>query len=95
LVRTDNRAIYWKEKFIGRLSKYFAHKVREKLNNDGHNDYTSLTYGEINAIKHIWLNLCNDLRLTSQLKKDMKYAKQELRSFCEQYGFSPFDSAIY
>jgi hypothetical protein len=54
LIKTDNRAPYWKEKFIGGLPKYFAHKVREKLNNDGHNDYTSLTYGEIiNAIKHI------------------------------------------
>jgi hypothetical protein len=90
LIRTDNRALYWKEKFIGGLPKYFAHKVREKLNNDGHNDYTNLTYGEIiNAIKHIGLNLCNDIRLTNQLKKDMKYAKQELGSFCEQYGFPP------
>jgi hypothetical protein len=88
LIRTDNRAPYWKEKFIGGLPKYFAHKVREKLNNDGHNDYTSLTYGEIiNVIKHVGLNLCNDLRLTNQLKNDMKYAKQELGSFCEQYGF--------
>jgi hypothetical protein len=30
-----------------------------------------------------------DLRLTNQLKKDMKYAKEELGSFCEQYGFPP------
>jgi predicted DNA-binding protein YlxM (UPF0122 family) len=29
LVRTDNRAPYWKEKFIGGLPKYFAHKVRK------------------------------------------------------------------
>jgi hypothetical protein len=66
-------------KFIGGLSKYFAQKVREKLNNDGHNDYTTLTYGEIiNAIKKIGLNLCNDIRLTHQLKKEKKYAKQEL-----------------
>jgi len=72
LVRTDNRAPYWREKFIGGLLKYYAHNVREKLNNDGHNDYTSLTYGEIiNAIKHIGLNMCNDLRLTHQLKKNM------------------------
>jgi hypothetical protein len=80
LVRIDNRAHYWKEKFIGGLSKYFAHKIRKKkLNNDGHNDYTSLTYGEIiNAIKHIGLNLYNDLRLTHQLKNYMKYVKQEL-----------------
>lgn len=78
----NNRAPYWKEKFIGGLSKYFAHKVREKLNNDGYNDYSSLTYGEIiNAIKHIRLNLCNDLRLTHQLKKDMKSANQELGFF--------------
>lgn len=33
--------------------------------------------------------MCNDLRLTNQLKKDMKYAKQELGFFCKQYGFPP------
>jgi hypothetical protein len=32
----------------------------------------------INPLKHIGLNLCNDLRLTHQLKRDMEYAKQEL-----------------
>jgi hypothetical protein len=65
-----------KKKFIGGLPKYFSHKVRKKLNNDGHNDYRSPTHEEIiNAIKRIGLNLCNDLRLTHQLKKDMKYAK--------------------
>jgi len=45
LVRTDNRTLYWKENLLEGLPKYFAHKVREKLNNDVHNDYTSLTYG--------------------------------------------------
>jgi hypothetical protein len=38
----------------------------------------SLTYEKIiNALKHIELNLCMiyDLRLTNQLKKDMKYVK--------------------
>jgi hypothetical protein len=32
-------------------------------------------------LKHIGLKLFNDSRLTNQLKKNKKYAKQELRSF--------------
>jgi hypothetical protein len=43
----------------------------------------SLTYERIiNALKHIELNLCNDSRLTNQLKNDKKYAK-------DQNDFSP------
>jgi hypothetical protein len=33
--------------------------------------------------------LCNNLRITNQLKNDKKHAKQELRSFYEQYSFPP------
>jgi hypothetical protein len=57
----NNRTPYWKEKFIRGLPNYFAHKVRKKLNNNGHNNYGEF----INIIKHIELNLCNDLRLTN------------------------------
>jgi hypothetical protein len=65
----DNKAPYWKERFID----YFAHKIKEKFNNC-HNDYISLTYRRIiNAIK---LNL---LRLTNHFK-DKKYDKKELDS---------------
>jgi hypothetical protein len=69
LIRMDNKAPYWKERFID----YFAHKIKEKFNNC-HNDYISLTYRRIiNAIK---LNL---LRLTNHFK-DKKYDKKELDS---------------
>jgi hypothetical protein len=48
LIRMDNRAPYWKQKFID----YFAHKVKEKFN-ICHNNYTSLTYEKIiNTLKH-------------------------------------------
>jgi hypothetical protein len=72
-------------KIYRRIIQLFCRKVKEKLlNNDGHNNYT---YREIiDAIKHIGLDLCNDLRLTNQLK-DVRYIKQELGSFCEQYSF--------
>lgn len=33
--------------------------------------------------------LYNDLRLKNQIEKDKKYAKKELGTFCEQYGFDP------
>jgi hypothetical protein len=61
LIRMNNRALYWKEKFIRGLSNYFTHKVRKKLNNNDNNNYGEF----INTIKHIKLNLRNDLRLTN------------------------------
>jgi hypothetical protein len=59
LIRSDKSQPYWKEFFFGGLPKYFAYKVREKLIQDGHNDYNNITNGEIictvkkDRIKHI------------------------------------------
>ena len=33
--------------------------------------------------------MCNDLRLKNKLEKEKRYAKKELGTFCEQYGFDP------
>ena len=91
LSKNDCQQSYWKEKFIVGLPYFFAQKVRLDIaNNDGTIDYPSLTYGDIiSSINKIGLWLCNDLRLKNQIEKEKRYAKKELGTFCEQYGFDP------
>ena len=91
LSRNDCQQSYWKEKFIVRLPYFFAQKVRLDIaNNEGTIDYPSLTYGDIiSSINKTGLWLCNDLRLKNQIKKEKRYAKKELGTFCEQYDFEP------
>ena len=90
LSRNDCQQSYWKEKFIAGLPYFFAQKVRLDMdNNDKTIGYPSLTYGDIifSINKILWL--CNDLRLKNQMEKEKRYAKKELGTFCEQYGFDP------
>ena len=92
LSKNDCQQSYWKEKFIAGLSYFFAQKVRLDLanNDDGTIDYPKLTYGDIiSSINKTGLWLCNDLRLKNQLEKEKRYAKIELGTFCEHYGFEP------
>ena len=91
LSRNDCQQSYWKEKFIAGLPYIYTQKVRLDIaNNDGTIDYPSLTYGDIiSSINKTGLWLCNDLRLKNQIEKEKRYAKKELWTFCEQYGFDP------
>ena len=90
LSRNDCQQSYWKEKFIASLPYFFAQKVRLELanNDDGTIDYPKLS-DIISSINKIGLWLCNDLRLKNQIEKEKRYAKKELGTFCEQYGFEP------
>ena len=91
LSRNDCQQSYWKKKFIAGLPYFFAQKVGLDIaNNEGTIDYPSLTYGDIiSSINKIGLWLCNDLRLKNQIEKEKRYAKKELGTFCEQFGFDP------
>ena len=97
LSRNDCQQSYWKEKFIDGLPYFFAQKVRLDIaNNEGTIDYPSLTYGNIiSSINKTGLWLCNDLRLKNQIEKEKRYAKKELGTFCEQYGFEPLDLLVF
>ena len=56
-------------------------------------DYPKLTHGDIiSSINKTGLWLCNDLRLKNQIEKENRFAKKELGTFCEQYGFEPWIS---
>ena len=83
--------ILLERKFIAGLPYFFTQKVKLDIaNNEGTIDYPSLTYGDIiSSINKTGLWLCNDLRLKNQIEKEIRYAKKELGTFCEQYGFDP------
>ena len=91
--RNDNANAYWKEKFVYGLPTLFANKVRDKMveqknEDDWLIDLETWTYGEIiQAINITVMQLCNDLRLKNQLKKQKLTTKREFGSWCEQFGF--------
>ena len=91
MIRADARASYWKERFLYGLPKAFNNKVQESLRekHGGTIPFDSLTYGDlIGTVKNEGLQLCSQLKLQYQVKKDLKASKKDLGSFCAQYGIS-------
>ena len=41
----------------------------------------------ISLINFVAMELCTDLKLKEQLKKDQKFSVSELGSFCQDFGF--------
>ena len=47
-----------------------------------------MTYGYLTSLIHfVAMELCTDLKLKEQLKKDKKISSNELESFCQDFGF--------
>ncbi|GAV73160.1 hypothetical protein CFOL_v3_16647, partial [Cephalotus follicularis] len=50
--------------------------------------YNRCTYGDlISEINVVGLELCNDLKLKKQIKREKLTSKKELGQFCEQFGY--------
>nr|KAJ0185849.1 hypothetical protein LSAT_V11C900487880 [Lactuca sativa] len=79
------------------LLKFFRDlivKIRQKLRENFNNTipYQNLTYEYlINYINKERLAVCADLRFKEKLKKYRINSKNELRSFCQQYGYQPLN----
>ncbi|GAV84491.1 LOW QUALITY PROTEIN: hypothetical protein CFOL_v3_27935, partial [Cephalotus follicularis] len=53
--------------------------------------YEKLTYGDIvSTITKTGLEICYDIKMSKQIKKDSKTYKKELRDFCTQFGYETF-----
>ncbi|GAV90974.1 LOW QUALITY PROTEIN: hypothetical protein CFOL_v3_34374, partial [Cephalotus follicularis] len=93
LTREDANQPYWKEKFIIRLPTLFAEKIKSKYR-EKHKcfvPYETLTYGDIvSTITKTGLEICNDIKMGKQIKRDSKTYKKELGDFCTQFGYEPF-----
>ncbi|XP_070040876.1 uncharacterized protein [Nicotiana tomentosiformis] len=84
----ENKLEHWKAKFIDGLPSLFAERVRKVLRGSyGEIPYTDYTYGKLIGIcTHEGLNMCNELRLSRQLKMDKLKERNQLGDFCTQFG---------
>ncbi|KAG5610977.1 hypothetical protein H5410_022258 [Solanum commersonii] len=86
----ENGLEFWKAKFIDGLPSLFAERVKKTLRNpQGIIPYSDFTYGKlIGACTQKDINLCNELKLSRQLKMDKLREKSQLGDFCTQFGLS-------
>nr|XP_016504812.1 PREDICTED: uncharacterized protein LOC107822758 [Nicotiana tabacum] len=84
----ENKYDHWKTKFIDGLPSLFAERVRKTLRGSyGEIPYKDYTYGKLIGIcTQEGLNLCNELRLSRQLKMDKLKEISQLGDFCTQFG---------
>ncbi|GAV92364.1 LOW QUALITY PROTEIN: zf-CCHC domain-containing protein, partial [Cephalotus follicularis] len=93
LTREDANQPYWKEKFITGLPTLFAEKIKNKYRekHKGVVPYEKLTYGDIvSTITKTGLEICYDIKMSKQIKRDSKTYKKELGDFCTQFGYETF-----
>ncbi|XP_070048652.1 uncharacterized protein [Nicotiana tomentosiformis] len=83
-----NKYDHWKAKFIDGLPSLFAERVRKTLRGSySEIPYKDYTYGKLIEIcTQEGLNLCNELKLSRQLKMDKLKEKSQLGDFCTQFG---------
>uniref|UniRef100_A0A1S4DE34 DUF7746 domain-containing protein n=1 Tax=Nicotiana tabacum TaxID=4097 RepID=A0A1S4DE34_TOBAC len=84
----ENKFDHWKAKFIDGFPSLFAERVRNTLKGSfGEITYNNYTYGKLIGIcTQKGLNLCNELKLSRQLKMDKLKEKYHLGDFCTQFG---------
>ncbi|KAG5598475.1 hypothetical protein H5410_029845 [Solanum commersonii] len=83
----ENGLEFWKAKFIDGLPSLFTERVKKILRNaQGIIPYRDFTYGNlIGACTQEGINLCNELKLSRQLKMDKLREKSQLGDFCTQF----------
>lgn len=82
---------FWKERFISGLPSIFAEKVRARIKDhcNGQIPYKDLSYGDIISLINVMvLELCTNIKLKTQLKKERGISNSELDNFCQDFGFS-------
>ena len=87
---SDPNQEFWKENFISGLPPLFAEKVSNRLRNerDGSINYKQLDMEKIaQKVQLVGAELCNNLKIRDQLKKQKLFRKKELGNFCYQFGF--------
>ncbi|KAG5580465.1 hypothetical protein H5410_051092 [Solanum commersonii] len=84
----ENGLEFWKAKFIDGLPSLFAERVKKTLRDpQGIIPYSNFTYGKlIGACTQEGINLCNELKLSRQLKMDKLREKSQLGDFCTHFG---------
>ena len=90
MLRDDCNNDNWKERFLSVLPPHFEEKVRCNIRDrcDWKIPYSEMTHGDLTSLIHfVAMELCTDLNLKEQLKKDQKISCNELGSCCQDFGF--------
>ncbi|XP_015159590.1 uncharacterized protein [Solanum tuberosum] len=84
----ENKLNNWKANFIDGLPPLFAIRVKKMLRNEhGKIPYQDYTFGRlIGVCIQEGINLCNELKLSIQLKMDKLRERSQLGDFCTQFG---------
>ncbi|KAG5610179.1 hypothetical protein H5410_021460 [Solanum commersonii] len=84
----ENGLEFWKAKFIDGLPSLFAERVKKTFRDlQEIIPYNNFTYRKlIGACTQEGINLCNELKLSRQLKMDKLREKSQLGDFCTQFG---------
>ncbi|KAG5576991.1 hypothetical protein H5410_057125 [Solanum commersonii] len=84
----ENGLEHWKAKFIDGLPLLFAERVRKTLRTrQGTIAYSTFSYGKlIGACTQEDINLCNELKLSRQLKIDKLRERSQMGDFRTQFG---------
>ncbi|GAV88566.1 hypothetical protein CFOL_v3_31988, partial [Cephalotus follicularis] len=81
---------YLKDRTTDQLSNLRCRKLQD-FRWYGVVPYETLTYGDIvSTITKTRLEICNDIKMGKQIKRDSKTYKKELADFCTQFGYEPF-----
>ncbi|KAG5573024.1 hypothetical protein H5410_062790 [Solanum commersonii] len=85
---SENGLEFWKAKFVDSLPPLFAKRVKKTLRDpQGIIPYSNYTYGKlIGACTQEGINLCNELKLSRQLKMDKLRERSQLGDFCTRFG---------
>ncbi|KAG5570716.1 hypothetical protein H5410_060482, partial [Solanum commersonii] len=92
----ENDLEHCKAKFIDGLPPLFAERVKMTLiDPQGIVPYSNYTYGKlIGACTQEDINLCNELKISRQLKMDKLREKSQLGDFCIQFGLPDTSKGI-
>ena len=86
----DCNAKYWKEMFIDGLPSFMAECVYNSLNKAYPEQipWKDLTYAQLTAkIIECGLNICNEIKIQTEVQKHSNLHKREMKTFYPQYGF--------
>ncbi|KAL8031790.1 hypothetical protein ABFX02_13G051100 [Erythranthe guttata] len=84
----ESNSLHWKSKFIDGLPPLFAERIRKNLRKGDVNiNYDNYTYSKlIGTCIQEGLALCNEIKLSQQIKKHNLNEKKQLGQFCGQFG---------
>ncbi|XP_049347930.1 uncharacterized protein LOC125812495 [Solanum verrucosum] len=82
----ENSYEHWKAKFIDGLPPLFAERVRKAMRTyHGEIPYKDYIYGKLIGVCTQDINLCNELKLSRQLKMDKLKERSQLGEICNQF----------